>query len=187
MVSYFHGPGNVRERYGRVRTVGCLDRESVKTARGALLALARIAAAAVLLIVCAARCADALPRVRVEPFVEVTVSPDVLDLGAVTQPGLYESAATATVHVAANCYHGGVVASVTPLERPGGGAIPPERVLVKVPVTGQYVNMAIPVLVTGPMGPGFFDVELKFRVETILADVPGQYAGTLVLTVAGAP
>jgi len=129
--------------------------------------------------------AHALPRV--ERYVNVTVTPATLDLGSVPQPGTYDSASELKVHVTANCVHGGVVASVTALERAGGGTIGPERVFVKLPATDNYVAMTNPVAVTGPMNPGVFDVVLKFRVETTWADDPGEYTGTLTITCAGAP
>ena len=129
--------------------------------------------------------AQALPRV--ERYVSATVSPAALDLGSVPQPGSYDSPSELKVHVTANCIHGGVVASVTPLTRTGGGSIAPERVFVKLPATGNYVPMTNPVAVTGPMNPGVFDVILKFRLETTLADVAGEYAGTITITCSAAP
>jgi hypothetical protein len=130
--------------------------------------------------------AHALPRVV--PYINVTLTPLTLDLGSVPEPGPYDSASELKVHVAANCAHGGVVASVTPLTRTGGGgSIAPERVFVRIPATGVYVAMTSPVSITGAMMPGVFDVVLKFRVVTNLGDIPGQYVGTLTITCAGPP
>jgi len=129
--------------------------------------------------------AEALPKV--ERYVSVTVTPATLDLGSVPQPGTYDSASELKAHVTANCVHGGVVASMTALTRAGGGTIGLERIFLKLPATGVYVPMTAPVVVTGPMNPGVFDVVIKFRVETLLADVPGEYTGTLTITCAGAP
>ena len=144
-----------------------------------LCGLVAVAAAAVL-----AGTAHAIPKV--ERYVSVTVTPATLDLGSVPQPGTYDSASELKVHVTANCVHGGVMASVTALARTGGGSIGPERIFLKLPA-GNYVPMTNPVAVTGPMNPGVFDVILKFRVETTLEDVPGEYTGTLTITCAGAP
>lgn len=152
-----------------------------RTHRAACLAIA----AAVVILVAAAEKAEALPRVQ--RYVSVSVSPQQLDLGTVPQPGTYDSPADLTVHVAANCAHGGVVASATALQRAGGGVIPLARFFVKIPATGQYVAMTAPVAITGPMMPGVFDVVLKFRVETTLADIPGEYAGTITLTCTAGP
>jgi len=129
--------------------------------------------------------AYALPRV--ERYVEISVTPEELDLGSVPQPGAYDSPAELTVHVAANCVHGGVVATATPLKLSEGIEIPLERFFVKIPATGQYVPMTAPVVITGPMMPGVFDVVLKFRVETRLENPPGTYTGTLTFTLAAGP
>jgi hypothetical protein len=76
---------------------------------------------------------------------------------------------------------------MTALTRAGGGSIGPERVFVKLPTSGKYMPMTGPVNVTGPMNPGVVDVILKFRVQTALADAPGDYAGTITITCALAP
>ena len=130
---------------------------------------------------------DAYARPNIERYVNFSVSPASLDLGSVTQPGIYDSPSELTVHVMANCVHGGVVASVTPLVLAGGGSIDPQRVFVKLSPSGNYVPMTNPIPVTGPMNPGAFDVILKFWVQTTLADVPGQYTGTLTITCSAAP
>ena len=129
--------------------------------------------------------ANALPRVR--PYISVTATPSPFDLGSVSEPGVFDSPSELKVHVAANCNQGGVVISATPLARPGGGEIPLQRFFVKVPATGQFVAMTAPVIVAGPTGPAIFDVVLKFRVETVLPDIPGEYAGTITITCAAAP
>ena len=123
----------------------------------------------------------------IQRYVNMTVTPDKLDLGSVPQPGTYDSPSELKVHVTANCVHVGVVASATALTRAGGGSIGPERVFVKRPSTGSYVPMTGPVNITGPMNPGVVDVLLKFRVQTTLADAPGDYAGTITITCAAAP
>jgi len=146
-----------------------------------LCGLIAVAAAAVL-----AGPAHAIPKV--ERYVSVTVTPATLDLGSVPQPGLYDSPSELKAHVTANCVHGGVVASMTALERAGGGgSIGPERIFLKLPATGVYVAMTDPVAVTGPMNPGVFDVVLMFRLQTTLADPAGEYAGTLTITCSAAP
>lgn len=125
--------------------------------------------------------------IKVQPYVEVTVSPASLDLGTVPAIGPYDSPATLTVHVAANCNHGPVVASMMPLTAPGGVSLPLERVFVKRPVTNDYVAMIAPVVLSAPHVPGQYDLKLYFRVETTFGDPPGQYSGTLVLTCAPLP
>lgn len=141
--------------------------------------------AATVIVLSLAAEALALPRVR--QYVGVTVTPLHLDLGSVPQPGTYDSPASLSVHVAANCNHGAVLVSASPLTKPGGASIPANRVFVKQPATGDYVPLNNPVPVTAPTGPGIFDVVLNFRVETVLEDPPGSYTGTLVITCTAGP
>jgi len=136
-------------------------------------------------LMAAAQVAQAAPVVQ--PYVNVSVTPASLDLGTVPQPGTYDSPAELKVHVTANCIHGGVMVSLAPLARAEGGSIAPARVFLKLPATGTYIPMSAAVAVTGPMGPGIFDVVLKFRVETTIADIAGEYTGTLTITCTAAP
>ena len=125
------------------------------------------------------------PLPGIERYISVSITPKELDLGAVPQPGLYDSPAILTLHVEASYPHGGVVVHATPLENPESGSIPPDRILVRAPETGEYVPMRDPVNITGPMGPGVFDLELKFRVNTELQDPAGRYTGMFVFTFMG--
>ena len=125
------------------------------------------------------------PFPRIEPYISISVTPQQLDLGAVPQPGLYDSPATLTLQVEANYPHGGVVLHATPLVCPKARPILPDRIFVRIPKTGEYVPMKGPVEITGPMSPGSFGFELKFRVNTELQDRPGTYTGTLVFTFMG--
>lgn len=122
-------------------------------------------------------------RPRIQPYVSLTLSADTLDLGNVAQPGVFDSPAILTVHIAANCSHGGIVISTTPLAGPGGAEIPLARFSVKLPATGQFVPMIHPVVLTGPMNPGVVDVPVMFRVETQMQTSPGKYTGTITFTV----
>lgn len=150
-----------------------------------LRALCLVIAAAAVILAAAAEKAEALPRVH--RYVSISVSPQQLDLGTVPEPGVFDSPATLTVHVAANCAHGGVVISMAdPLDGPGDATIPLNRIWVKLP-TGPFVPLTEPVVVTGPMNPGVVDVLIKFRVETDLGNPPGTYLGTLVVTCGVAP
>lgn len=141
-----------------------------------------IAAAAVL--IAAVDRSQALPRIR--RYVGLTALPSPLDLGSVPQPGTYDSPATLAMHLAANCNHGGVVISTTQFQSAEGGAIPPGRILVKLPGTEQFVAMTQPVPVTAPAGPGIQDFQLTFRVVTEPTDPAGTYTGTLHFLTQGA-
>ena len=121
---------------------------------------------------------------RIEPYVRVHVTPRKLKLGRVPQPGMYYSRAKLKVHVKANCPHGPVMASATPLETPEGASIPPERISVIIPDMGEY-SLGEPVAITGPdpMGPGAYHIDLRFRIDTVLQDPAGTYRGTFIFTV----
>ncbi|MEI7836445.1 MAG: hypothetical protein WCK05_08530 [Planctomycetota bacterium] len=148
----------------------------------ATLAWAGLAAMAVL----ALAPADAHAAPVIQKYINMSVSPTTLDLGSVPAPGAYDSPSELKVHVTANCVHGGVVASVTPLTRAEGGAIDGNRIFIKLPGM-NYRPMTSAVPVTGPMNPGVFDIILKFRVDTTLADAPGDYTGTITITLVTAP
>jgi hypothetical protein len=139
-------------------------------------------ATAVLLIV-ALEMSQALPRVR--RYIELTATPTALDLGQVPKPGTYDSPAVLSLHLAANCNHGNVVISATQFESAEGGVIPPSRILVKLPDTGQFVPMNYPIPVAPPAGPGVCDFQLSFRVATLQTDPAGTYTGTFQLTTLG--
>jgi hypothetical protein len=150
-------------------------------------ALARLAWAGLAALAVLAAATDAHAAPIIQPYVNMSVSPANLDLGSVPQPGDYDSPAELKVHVTANCVHGGVVASATPLTRAEGGAIGTDRIFIKLPGMAYYRPMTNPVPVTGLMNPGIFDIILKFRVVTTLADAPGQYVGTLTITLVPLP
>jgi hypothetical protein len=122
------------------------------------------------------------------PYVQVTVTPNPIDLGTVPQPGAYDSPAVLKVHLAANCNHGGIVISITPLSLVGGGAtLGLDRIFVKPPGAPDFLPMTAPIGIAPPGGPIVVDYVLKFRVETTWGDDPGQYAGTIVITCSAAP
>lgn len=122
------------------------------------------------------------PMLGIEPYVSVSVSTTDLHLGTIQQPGPYDSPATLTVQVEANIPHGGLMAQAGPLQGPKGWLIPPERLFVRIPETGQYVSMKGPVDITGPMGPGRFEFPVMFRMQTDWGDPAGTYTGTCVFT-----
>ena len=71
-----------------------------------------------------------------KPFVNVSTTPDKLDLGTVSLfMDTYDVPAALTVNVDANCMHGPIMISTTKLKRRQGGSISPERIFVKAPAT----------------------------------------------------
>lgn len=134
------------------------------------------------------------------PFVSISTTPNVLDFdrptfadpifapGQVMFPSIYRSAAASlTVHVESNCLHGSIVASVTALKHSRGYTIPPDRILIKAPVTNEeYVRMAKPVVISEPE-TGSHDIKLDFKLQATHFDFAGRYSGTLTFTVMPPP
>lgn len=122
---------------------------------------------------------------RPEPFLEISVSPEELNFLA-EGPGEHDADSDLVVHVASNYPHGGIVVEMSELQYVdgnNGAALPPERVAVRGPVTeDEYVPLAQPVNVTGPMEPGLWDVTLEFQATTEWPDPAGLYSGTLTIT-----
>ncbi len=118
-----------------------------------------------------------------KPFVNVSATPDKLDLGTATLfTDTYDVPAALTVKVEANCMHGPIMISVTKLKRRQGGSISPERIFVKTPATGGFVTMARPVAISKPT-IGSHTIVLDLRVQTQFLDPAGEYTGTLILTI----
>jgi len=151
----------------------CSKRSGRSCPRVARLALATAAVLAALAAL--PQQASALPRVQ--PYVQLSVTPQSLDLGTVPQPGAFDSPAELTVHIAANCNHGGVVISTTGLLTSEGEAIPPERIFVRTQQGGSYVPMTNPVPVIAPAGPGVVEVKVSVRIQTSSSDPAGTYVG----------
>lgn len=130
---------------------------------------------------------DFPPHPCPQPYVSISVTPQSFDLGNVPQPGLYDSPAAMMLRIEANCPHGGVFANATPLVLSNGGSIGPDRIFVRIPATGGYLPLDSLVNVTGPLGPGAFDIVLNFRVITEINNQAGTYSGTIVFTCGGCP
>lgn len=134
------------------------------------------------------------------PFVSISTTPNVLDFdrptfadpvlapGQAMFPSIYRSAAASlTVHVESNCLHGSIVASVTKLKHSRGYTIPPERILIKAPVTNEeYIRMAKPVVISEPE-TGSHDIKLDFKLQATHFDFAGRYSGALTFTVMPPP
>ncbi len=139
---------------------------------------------AVLLVVCAGLVgiAQGAPPPGLEPSISISVTPGELNLGSIPYPGTHDSPAILTVHIVANYPYGAVTASATPLQHPAGNSVPPERIFIKGPATPGFVSMAGPVAVSLQPEPEL-DINLAFRVETLLADLAGTYTGTVTFTI----
>jgi hypothetical protein len=124
------------------------------------------------------------PVVKTEPFINVSTTPDTLDLGTCSfLGGTYDLPAALTVDVEANCMYGPIMVSVTELKRRyGGGSVPRERILVKTPLTGQFVTMAKPVFISEP-ATGSHKIVLDFKVQAEFSDPAGKYTGAITFTI----
>lgn len=117
-------------------------------------------------------------------FGRPTFAKPVLALGQAWLPSIYRSAAASlTVHVESNCLHGPIVASVTALKHSRGHTIPPDRILIKAPVTNEeYIRMGKPVVISEPEF-GSHDIELNFKLQATHFDYAGKYSGTIIFTI----
>ncbi len=118
-----------------------------------------------------------------KPFVNVSTTPDVLDLGTASLfTESLDVPGALTVNVDSNCFHGPIMISTTKLKRRQGGSISPDRIFVKTPATGGFVTMARPVAISkSTEGP--HKIVLYLRVTTKLLDPAGEYTGIITLTI----
>jgi hypothetical protein len=117
-----------------------------------------------------------------KPFVNVSATPDSIDLGTASLfTNTFEVPAALTVKVDANCFHGPIMISATKLKHRQGSSISPEHIFVKSPATSGFVAMAKPVAISKPT-IGSHKIVLDLRVEAELLYPAGEYAGTLMLT-----
>ncbi len=122
---------------------------------------------------------------RIEPtpaeaFVKISTTSNEVSLGTAEFPGIHDLQSVFTVKVESNCLHGSIFASTDGFRRPGA-FIRPEHISVKAPVTGGYVSMEKPVVISKPVF-GNHDIMLNFRVQTGPQHHEGKYTGTLILT-----
>jgi hypothetical protein len=117
-----------------------------------------------------------------EPFVRISTNTESFKLGTFSFWEDGTSSSVLTVKVESNCMHGPVVASISPLKRPGSISITPDRVMVKTPTTGGYVSMAKPVAISETT-EGSHDINMTFKIKTDIKDPAGRYSGMLAFTV----
>ena len=117
------------------------------------------------------------------PFVNISTSPDELDLGTIMLfADFYDVQAALTVDVDSNCMHGPIMISTTELKSRQGESISPERIFVKTPATNGFVTMARPVAISTPM-EGPHKIVLNLRVQSNFIKPAGEYTGTITLTI----
>ncbi|UCC96734.1 MAG: hypothetical protein JSW66_12920 [Phycisphaerales bacterium] len=116
------------------------------------------------------------------PFINVTTTPDRLDLGTAPFMGPHEVKAALTVEVDANCVHGPIYLSTTPLSRRNGGSIEPERVFVRTEATNGFVAIKRPVAIS-QTAKGSHKIVLDVRVDTPDGAPAGEYSGVFSLMI----
>ncbi|MFC1634625.1 hypothetical protein ACFL5Z_07255 [Planctomycetota bacterium] len=117
-----------------------------------------------------------------KPFFRITTSPDEIDFGtAIFFDGVHEVLGALKVEVEANCWHGPILISTTPLQRRGGGQIEPADIFVRTSKIGRYVSMKRPVVIL-PTAAGSEKVVVDFKVHGDLSKPSGQYNGMITLT-----
>jgi len=122
------------------------------------------------------------PAVPDRPFINVTTKPDRLDLGTAPLMGSLELRAALTVEVEANCAHGPILLSATPLNRRSGGSIGTDRIAVRTAATDGYVAMNRPVAISKPaFGPHRIVVDVK--VDAPVGYPAGDYNGVFTFMI----
>jgi hypothetical protein len=115
------------------------------------------------------------------PFVNISTTPDEVDLGTVPITNNFIVPGALTVNVESNCVHGPIMISSTKLKRRGGCSISPEHIFVKSPATNGFVAMARPVEISKST-LGSHKIVLDFKVEADFLSPAGEYSGTLMIT-----
>ena len=116
-----------------------------------------------------------------EPFVNLSTTPDEVDLGTVPFTNDFIVPGALTINVDSNCAHGPIMISSTKLKRRGGCSISPDHIFVKSPMTNGFIAMARPVEISKPT-LGSHKIVLDFKVEADFFSPAGEYSGTLMLT-----
>ena len=117
-----------------------------------------------------------------KPFINVSTSPDRLDLGTASFAGAHNVPRALTVQVDSNCLHGPITISATTLRHDLGVSIPPERIFVRSKETRGFVPMNRPVRISAPTS-GSHRIVLDLRVQTGFKNLAGNYRGTFMVTV----
>jgi len=116
------------------------------------------------------------------PFISVTTRPDRLDLGTAPLMGSLELRAALTVEVEANCAHGPILLSATPLNRRSGGSIGTDRIAVRTAATDGYVAMNRPVAISKPAN-GSHRIVVDVKVDAPAGYPAGDYNGVFTFMI----
>jgi hypothetical protein len=96
--------------------------------------------------------------------------------------GAHEVKAALTVQVEANCVHGPIYLSATPLNRQNGSSIGPERILVRTAATDGYVAMKKPVAISQTT-KGSHKIVVDVKVDTPVGFEAGKYEGVFTFMI----
>lgn len=117
------------------------------------------------------------------PYLNVTTSPDKVDLGIAPWIGPYEVKGALTVNVDTNCLHGPIYLSATSLSQRNGGQIESDRIFVRTEATNGFVTAKRPVAISQPT-TGPHKIVVDFKVDTPAGVPAGEYDGELALMIA---
>jgi hypothetical protein len=96
--------------------------------------------------------------------------------------GTLELRAAMTVQVEANCLHGPIYLSATPLNQKNGNTIGTERISVRTAETHGYVAMNKPVAISQP-AKGSHKVVVDVKVDTPPGYPAGEYSGVFTFMI----
>jgi hypothetical protein len=119
---------------------------------------------------------------RQRPFLNVSTTPESLDLGTAPFTGPLQVDAAFTVKVDTNYALGPIYVSSTPLKHASGATIEPQNILVRTSATQGFIAMDKPVAISQPaIGPNKIVVDVK--VLTKVLGPAGEYSGVFMFTI----
>ncbi|MFH1717890.1 MAG: hypothetical protein ABIF19_11100 [Planctomycetota bacterium] len=128
------------------------------------------------------RPAEAVKPAGKKPFVNVTTTPDELNLGTVPFFGMLDKPAAFTVKVESNCAYGSIMMAATSLKHSSGASIAAKRIFVQTWATEGYISMDRPVVISKPQ-EGSNDIVVDIKVQTDMKDFAGKYSGSFTFTI----
>jgi hypothetical protein len=141
-----------------------------------------VAVVVVVMVGSAGRAFAVKPVASEKPYFYVTTTPERLDLGTALMAGSLELKSALTVEVEANCAHGPIYLSATPLNRRSGGSIETEQISVRTAATNGYVAMKRPVALSKPAN-GSHRIVVDVKVDATAGYPAGEYSGVFTLMI----
>jgi hypothetical protein len=137
---------------------------------------------AVLFVMVATAPAVQPANTREKPFLNISTTPESLDLGTAPLAGPLQVDAAFTVKVDTNCALGPIYVSATALKHLSGATIEPQNIFVRTSATQGFIAIDKPVAISQPaVGPNKIVVDVK--VLTKVLGPAGDYSGVFTFTV----